>query len=352
MSRFPTRLLLTLSLAACGGASRSTCVTTLTGETPADAFVSEPKLEKALAGIDFHNKKADKNLSDATVTARGELVVVSDEGSEFALSAGDGSQARTFDLLSLASAAGISLGEGAPSELDLEGVAVWENRLVMCGSASLKRVKPKEGKDNAARMAQIVPAAGEGNTHANQVFVLDVAGAVPALTDHWDLRALLLAQPVLQPFRELPSKDNGIDVEGIAADAQYLYFGLRGPVLRGHALIVRTDWKGQDPQVSFLNLDGLGIRGLLREPNGKGWFVLAGPTMELHGPFSIYAWDGHSSVFADEASSGLTLLSGLHNPQDAKPEALFAWHDQLCILRDGPKQGGPACATPGALRWP
>ena len=36
----------------------------------------------------------------------------------------------------------------------------------------------------------------------------------------------------LGPFRKIPSKENGFDVEGIAARGSRLLLGLRGPVLR------------------------------------------------------------------------------------------------------------------------
>ena len=42
----------------------------------------------------------------------------------------------------------------------------------------------------------------------------------------------------LGPFRKIPSKENGFDVEGIAAHGSRLLLGLRGPVLRGIAIVL------------------------------------------------------------------------------------------------------------------
>ena len=38
----------------------------------------------------------------------------------------------------------------------------------------------------------------------------------------------------------------------------------------------------------FLDLDGMGIRGLTL--NGEDLIILAGPTMDLDGPFRLYRW--------------------------------------------------------------
>src|SRR5690606_31718975 len=40
----------------------------------------------------------------------------------------------------------------------------------------------------------------------------------------------------------------------------------------------------------FLNLDGLGIRALMRR--GEDLLILAGPTMDLDGPSRLYRWRG------------------------------------------------------------
>jgi len=355
MRKNTPRLLLALAvgIAACGGVGRTTCVASPQGIRDSAPLEPSAALKKVLGALAFDNKKAFENLSDGAAVAGERLALVTDEGTEFAIAEPGAGKTRTFDLLGLMGDLSTTLGSAHPDEIDLEAVAAWDTKLVLAGSASLKRQKTKAGKDNATRMAQVIPASGEGNAHTNQLWIVDVgdtAAAEPRLIDHWDLRALLLADPLLAPFRELPSKDNGIDVEGVAADAQYLYFGLRGPVLRGHALVMRTDWKGQAPQLSFLNLRGLGIRALVREPDGKGLYVLAGPTMDLDGPVAIYAWNGRDSVFESDDSRALVHVMDVPSDGSNHPEALFVWQAALCILSDGPKGGAPACAP--RRDWP
>lgn len=346
-------LALAVGTAACGGVGRTTCVASPKGIRDPGPLEPSSALKKAVGALKFNHNKASENLSDGAAIAPEELAFVTDEGTEFGIVEPATGKTRTLDLLALMGDLSTTLGSAHPDEVDLEAVAAWDTKLVLAGSASLKRQKTKAGKDNATRMAQVIPASGEGNAHANYVWIVDAGDTgrgEPRLIDHWDLRALLLADPLLAPFRELPSKDNGIDVEGVAADAQHLYFGLRGPVLRGHALVVRTDWKGQAPQLSFLNLQGLGIRALVREPDGKGLYVLAGPTMDLDGPVAIYAWNGRDSVFESDDSRALAHVMDVPSDGSHHPEALFVWQGALCILSDGPKAGDPACAP--RRDWP
>jgi hypothetical protein len=105
----------------------------------------------------------------------------------------------------------------------------------------------------------------------------------------------------LKPFMALPSKDNGLDIEGLAVRDNRIFLGLRGPVLRGWAMILELAVAEQTPGVlalqdldgtgrllkkHFLDLDGLGVRDLC-------WYeddllVLAGPTMTLDGATRVY----------------------------------------------------------------
>lgn len=106
-------------------------------------------------------------------------------------------------------------------------------------------------------------------------------------------------------FLEVPAKENGFDVEGLAARGDRLWLGCRGPVLRGWAtlleLAVAEGGKGRlklmplgpddrPYRKHFLDLDGLGIRDL--KLCGDDLLILAGPTMDLDGPVSLWRWPG------------------------------------------------------------
>ncbi|MET0962282.1 MAG: DUF3616 domain-containing protein [Noviherbaspirillum sp.] len=109
----------------------------------------------------------------------------------------------------------------------------------------------------------------------------------------------------LAPFLPIPGKDNGFDIEGLAVSGSRLFLGLRGPVLRGFAVILEVEMEDDkaDPALlhltqvhsggrcyrkHFLHLGGLGIRDLCVQ--GADLLILAGPTMDLDGPVMVYRW--------------------------------------------------------------
>jgi hypothetical protein len=99
-----------------------------------------------------------------------------------------------------------------------------------------------------------------------------------------------------------PSKENGLDIEGIAVKDTHVLLGLRGPAAGGYATIMRLSVRigakalslrkerESSYGLSFLGLNGLGVRDLFRQ--GDDVLVLAGPTMDLDAPFALYRWHG------------------------------------------------------------
>ena len=108
------------------------------------------------------------------------------------------------------------------------------------------------------------------------------------------LRSALRGDDYLDPFLKLPSKENGLDIEGCALLGGRLFLGLRGPVLDSHAVVL--EWPclstlpdmRRKPKRHFLNLGGFGIRGLAR--HGASILVLAGPVTAAPGEFHIHRW--------------------------------------------------------------
>jgi hypothetical protein len=115
--------------------------------------------------------------------------------------------------------------------------------------------------------------------------------------------APFLARPDMHggPLLPIPSKDNGLDIEGlVVTDTDRVFLGLRGPVLRGYAALLdmRLTGAGQglmEPKLGskgsryakhFLNLDGLGIRELC--VHGEDLLVLAGPTLPVEAPIRLF----------------------------------------------------------------
>ena len=220
-----------------------------------------------------------------------------------------------------------TVDEGRVGEVDIEGLAVDGGYLWFTGSYCCNRKQPNKNKSVAAQIEQLAKVRRGGNrfllgriplaesaTGSNLAREHDGRSAA-RLTEDW-LRELR-SDPHLGPFfgmfdandnLALPSKDNGFDVEGLAIGSRAdgstrLLLGLRGPVLRGFAIVLELSPVSSGPgslalqnlpgsdsfyQKHFLDLGGLGIRDL--EFDGDELWILAGPTMVLDGPVVLYCW--------------------------------------------------------------
>jgi hypothetical protein len=221
--------------------------------------------------------------------------------------------------------------DGVVPEIDIEGLDRHGAYLWFVGSHSLtrKRVRPHHATEHA--MARLSKVTRNRNRYlVGRIPVVDVDGAptlvrtAPDPDDPTRTRTLSAAalglrkktrlttaldeDPHLGRFLNIPSKDNGFDVEGLAVVDGRTYLGLRGPVLRGWAVVLElhlVEGQRQDLLLGpvdgdamyrkhFLDLDGLGVRDILAL--GEDLLLLAGPTMDLDGPVRIYRWKGAAKV--------------------------------------------------------
>lgn len=215
---------------------------------------------------------------------------------------------------------------GNPEELneaDIEGLACDGKYLWLTGSHSLRRKKPKDTDGTKKAHKRLASISADGNRYLLARIPLVEQGGEYTLAqetehkgkrrtaarlrgdEHGNALTELLKQDVhLGPFLAIPGKDNGFDIEGLAVAGKHLLLGLRGPVLRGWAIIIEIaleedeqppqlrlaalDAGGQLYRKHFLDLGGLGIRDLCVQ--GKDLLILAGPTMDLDGPVSVFRW--------------------------------------------------------------
>jgi hypothetical protein len=295
------------------------------------------------------------NMS-AVVLHRNNLWVGGDEGTAVHRFSGGGESGygnhRSFDLAPL-----FQLTD-AKSEIDVEGMDVSDGYLWLVGSHSLKRKKPKRddpNRDNIERMAKLelernrftlgrVPLGPEGDDLAPRAsFKSKFAARLTGDAKGNALTEALLNDPHLGryvPFqsdgkpRGIPSKDNGFDIEGMAVNGGRVFVGLRGPVLRGWAVILEiliaeggsgelilapVSSDGALYRKHFLQLEGLGVRDLVIQ--GDDLFILAGPSMDLDGPVYVFQWQ---------------------KALRQKDEALV-WRDQLSIVLSVPYGVGEDC---------
>ncbi|HEY9811462.1 MAG TPA: DUF3616 domain-containing protein [Halomicronema sp.] len=204
-------------------------------------------------------------------------------------------------------------------EIDIEGLCYQEGYLWVVGSHSPKRkkAKGKSSEDDMERLAtlkteknryllaripcqngQLFKSIDDDKFHLNAA-CLETTPTGNLLTD------ALIDDPHLGLFIKagIPSKENGFDVEGLAVCGDKVFLGLRGPVLRGWAVILELQLEeletgilglkkignqGELYQKYFLDLNGLGVRELCFD--GEDLIILAGPTMTLDGDLRIFRW--------------------------------------------------------------
>ena len=219
----------------------------------------------------------------------------------------------------------LTLPAGEEGEADIEGLDVAGGYLWLVGSHSLKRSNPTLGKPVAENRKHLSSVESDGNRFLLARIPLRLQGPVQVLgkdvEEHDgrriagqlrgdakgnELTAALAKDKHFENFLAIPGKDNGVDIEGLAVAKGRVFVGLRGPVLRGWTtlleLAVREEDKatptlklkfgsnGRPHRKHFLDLGGLGVRDLCID--GDDLLILAGPTMDLDGPVTVFRWRG------------------------------------------------------------
>lgn len=240
-----------------------------------------------------------------------------------------------------------SLDEGRVGEIDLEGMDHEAGYLWFTGSHSSNRKRPSAAKSTREQVEQLATVRrGKNRFLVGRIPIVEEASASRLTKKHAGRRAThlkrgwfkqLRSDPHLGSFlsgldgdrdRIVPGKDNGFDIEGLSATTRSdgttrLLLGLRGPVLRGFAIVLElcpgSDDRdglevapvpgargGRCYRKHFLDLGGLGVRDL--GVFGEDLWILAGPTMALDGPVALFRW---RAPFADpESGDTLTRLDG------------------------------------------
>ena len=214
----------------------------------------------------------------------------------------------------------------ASEEFDIEGLDFHGEHLWLIGSHSLKRKDPETDKKGKRNLERLLTVEADGNRFLVARVPAKAGGGQAAQLDcgprRSDLSDVLRQEEYFKRFfaeaveadhaRAIAGKDNGFDVEGLAvAGPNRIFIGMRGPVLRGWAVILELQFEeGAVPgpegskvgrlrlksigpgdakfRKTFVRLDGLGIRELCFD--GDDLLILAGPSMDLDWPVTIYRW--------------------------------------------------------------
>jgi hypothetical protein len=223
-------------------------------------------------------------------------------------------------------------------EVDLEAVAAEGDMVYVTGShAWTRKIKDSEIDE---------PKRKESREQFFR-FKLKPDGTAGAVEGPHSVTQAIHAHPVLKGFVGVASKENGIDIEGMAVKDGRLYFGFRGPVLRGGWVpVVSTKW--DDPpdivEVWYVQLDGRGIRDIAAVEGG--FLILAGPVGDADFSYRVYFWDGADQLRAGEDGLRTQRLGEFSDIGKGKPEGLAVLKAQgkrydLLLVRDGLPKGGP-----------
>lgn len=227
-------------------------------------------------------------------------------------------------------------------EMDIEGIAVDGHVVYVIGSHSAKRSRieaKKKLKTNlkAFRHSKISP---EDNRSWLYRLKVNADGKVEK-KNRISLREIIQNDDVLKTFSDIPSKENGIDIEGVAAKGDFLYVGFRGPVFRGNWVpVMKLEFEDpEDYELLYVDLRGRGIRDIASVSDG--FLLIAGPVGGGPASFQLYHWDGKEMIPGRDRDlediGKLTLLGEIVPPMSTEPPARAKAEGIVVLAEDGPE---------------
>ena len=315
-----------------------------------------------------------KDLSGVVLMPDGTLWAASDETrSVERLSFHDGrfEHHRSFDLGAL-----LGLPPGASDEFDLEGLDQDGDFLWLVGGFGARRKGIDEGESDAKNIRRLAKVEAEPDrcllARVPLVGGELVPSADPTPGAGGHLRAARLAStgggnPLVEALAadehlgrfvkaDIPSKDNGLDIEALAVTGDRIFLGLRGPVLRGWSILLEVEVEENSPGIlglksigaggrpyrkHFLDLEGLGVRDLCRD--GPDLLILAGPSVLLDGPARIYRLPGTADLRDDVLHRPKPILDLPHGRGEDHPEGMTltrsaSGRPSALVVYDGPSR--------------
>lgn len=272
-------------------------------------------------------------------------------------------------------------------EVDVEGLSYCDGFLWLIGSHSSKRKKVKIKSDKVkVKGKELKKIERERNRYLLARIPINEQGELElkspkrawiprnkngnsltealAVDEYLDLAQILKDGEVQTSLGKelylfLPSKENGLDIEGIAVDGNRILIGLRGPVLRGIALLLELEVEegpshelhlkaiGDNNRLykrHFLDLDGLGIRELCWQKQGSSLLILAGPTMDLDGDLQLFRLNDPlvlvDNSLSSQKNNHLEYLGTIpHEYKSDRAEGLCLFNDlkSILVVYDSPR---------------
>ncbi len=257
------------------------------------------------------------NISGVAVSQQF-MALATDEGTQLEIfTPSNNSQWQSSQLITLSN---------SPEEIDLEALAWRKPYLYALGSHSAKRKKINRDltqKQNLKRLQQTSEEKAR-----QQLFRIQLNDQLQAVDiQSLSLQPLIKQDATLKAFAGLPSKENGIDIEGLAVDNKgRLLIGFRGPVLRGNITpLMRVQLKKKRFEIKkskllYLPLNGRGVRGL--SETSQGFLVLSGAVGDQPLSYQVHLWSGKNALPGRDApASALLYLCDLP-ASNGKPEGI------------------------------
>ena len=238
-------------------------------------------------------------------------------------------------------------------EMDIEGIAVEGNYIYVIGSHSSRRNTVKSDKSYKKNRKTFHNKRIDDEANRDWLYRLKV-NAQMQLTENKEitLREIIQKDKVLKTFSQIPAKENGIDIEGIAVVDDWIYVGFRGPVFRNNYVPV-LKLKFDDPEntasLLWVNFGGGGIRDMAKVDDG--FLIISGPVGDGPGPYSVHHWDGRDMIPGkkrEQAELGKAIkLGDIDSPDGGKAEGILVMeatggnYYKFMVIFDGVKNGGP-----------
>jgi hypothetical protein len=273
-------------------------------------------------------------------------------------------------------------------EVDIEGLDYNDGYLWIVGSHSSKRKKVKIESDKfQVEKKELKKVERQKNRYLLARIPVDVSGELEAnspkrawLKQNGSSNSLIKALaedeyldlaknfegddsgslPGKEFYFYLPSKENGLDIEGLAVCGNKILLGFRGPVLRGIAILLEIEVEesssnqlnlkaiGKDDRKykrHFLDLDGLGIRELCFEENSESLLIIAGSTMDLDGSHSLFRLDNplalEDNSLSSQKNKQLTYLGDIahgYRCDRAEGLTLYGEANSILVIYDSPAE--------------
>ena len=260
--------------------------------------------------------------------------------------------------------------------LDLDGGCLWavggygaarqgiDAKDLKKGDAATDRAKEIRGlaavdtKADRRFLARLPISGGKPVAEATRGGRTLTASRLASTTGDDLLLAALAGDEHIGPFIRagVPSKDNGLDVEALAVVGDRVFVGLRGPVLRGWAVLLEIQVHDAAPGVlgldpigaggrpylkHFVFMEGLGFRDICRE--GSDFLILAGPSTLLDGPARVYRLPNAVDLRENRLHVPTEVLELPHGRGDDHPEGMtlagsLTGRPSILVVYDSPSK--------------